>query len=189
MCKGIVKSCFFAFLMLTALSFLSCEMSEARDYREKGFTAVVTWESDGGIFEARARVSEANNEGERQVIMELTSPETVRGFSYGYTYGGDAFCQYRDMTLKAGDTSQVIDICRMLAPVGKMELICKSESEGRDLIYASVKEPSGEICHIYLDSGTYFPTEIHKGELKIRISDFSAYERGIDENTFGNIDP
>ena len=141
------------------------------DYRSRGFSATLLWESFGVKICAALEVEEEREGETRSYSLTFSEPSSMKGMVFscrdgvigwqceGISWSGNVF----------GDPSE----CGAWMIVeGKMERICRARAMGEEIVYAEIQGIGGKTYGLYLNEKTGVPYRIEEGDRVVEIRNF-----------------
>ncbi len=189
-----IRSYLLLFLVFAVLCTVctSCVMPRnAMDYREFGFSAELSWQSQGLTARAQIQVEPPTESpsAPRNFSLCFSSPDSLNGILLTRTEEG-LRVDCNGLSADASILSPLLSHAELLLPTGILEVLCDTTLNGEKVLYAEIKsEPKREsnegedekeeneqktqVYELYLEPSTGIPRRICYGSLILDISSFA----------------
>lgn len=138
------------------------------DYRDRPFTALVFWQTNGTAVTARFET-----DGTGKTEMVLTSPEGLAGVTLT-AEGEKRTLRCGHAVLEGGYAQPLFDVMALMLPVGERRAVCEAEWGGERVWYAEI---TGDVpTELYLSRERGVPVALRRGEICLEILEFEYAE-------------
>ena len=163
--------CALCVMACLSVSFCSCKpLRPLPDYRDRGFSATVRWESEGVTIcaELETVVEEGDLAGLCRVT--LSSPSSLAGAVLEKSEQGVAMT-LEGVCIESPGADKIWKACALLTSDGEMDDVCDTEWQGLSVRYSEIGEGEDR-CSLFRERKTGAPMRIEKGELVLVVERF-----------------
>ena len=154
-------------LLLCLLSSCALHPQAPPDYRQRSFDAELSWQLGDIHLAGTLSVRDASPQ-----VLELTSPETLRGIRIVWTEGTPR-AECHGLTTDADPLATLWETATWLTLTGNITPVCLTRDE-TPLLYATLQDPSSSSPYeFYLNPESGIPQSIRQEDRQLTVHRFT----------------